>query len=78
MILVDNGSTDGTVAAVRDARPDLRVVRLGTNRGAPARNLGVRLAATPYVAFADDDSWWSPGALAGPSPCSTPTLGRRS
>jgi hypothetical protein len=25
--------------------------------------VGVAAAATPYVAFADDDSWWAPGAL---------------
>ena len=64
MILVDNGSADGTVASVPGRRPDATVVELGRNRGAPARNLGVRLASTPYVAFADDDSWWHAGALA--------------
>jgi GT2 family glycosyltransferase len=64
VIVVDNGSSDGTVAAVRALRPDATVVELGRNRGAPARNVGVRLARTPYVAFADDDSWWDPGSLA--------------
>ncbi len=63
-ILVDNGSTDGTTAAVRAALPEVEVVELGRNHGAPARNIGVRRARTPYVAFADDDSWWAPGALA--------------
>ena len=63
VILVDNGSTDDTVAAVRDQFPAVRVVELGSNRGAAARTIGARLAATPYVAFADDDSWWAPGCL---------------
>jgi N-acetylglucosaminyl-diphospho-decaprenol L-rhamnosyltransferase len=40
------------------------VAALPRNLGAPARNLGVVAARTPYVAFADDDSWWAPGALA--------------
>jgi GT2 family glycosyltransferase len=63
VILLDNASTDGTADAVEAAYPDVRVVRLPTNLGAPARNLGVELAETPYVAFADDDSWWEPGSL---------------
>ena len=63
VILVDNGSSDGTVEEVRRRFPDVRVLALGSNRGAPARNLGVAAATTPYVAFADDDSWWAPGAL---------------
>lgn len=64
VVVVDNGSTDGTVAAVRAEHPDVRVVPLGRNRGAAARNIGVHLARTPYVAFSDDDSWWEAGALA--------------
>jgi GT2 family glycosyltransferase len=63
VIVVDNGSTDGGPEAVRAAFPDVTVLALGTNLGAPARNRGVAAATTPYVAFADDDSWWAPGAL---------------
>jgi GT2 family glycosyltransferase len=64
VILVDNGSTDGTVAKVAEHFPAIRVLPLPVNRGAVARNIGVAQAETPYVAFADDDSWWAPGALA--------------
>ncbi|MEU8249160.1 glycosyltransferase [Nonomuraea sp. NPDC048916] len=61
--MVDNGSTDVTVCFVQRHFPHVRVVEAGCNLGAPARNLGVELAETPYVAFADDDSWWAAGAL---------------
>ncbi|WP_432560913.1 glycosyltransferase family 2 protein [Kineococcus sp. SYSU DK003] len=71
VVVVDNGSTDATASVVADeaARragaglPQLRLIRPGGNLGATARNLGVRAARTPWVAFADDDSWWAPGAL---------------
>jgi GT2 family glycosyltransferase len=63
VILIDNGSTDGTADLVRTHFPHVKVVPVENNLGAIARNLGVRLAATPYVAFSDDDSWWAPGAL---------------
>ncbi|GAA3084887.1 glycosyl transferase [Streptosporangium carneum] len=63
VILLDNGSTDGSVEMARRRLSHVRTVDLGHNLGAPARNLGVRLAETPYVAFADDDSWWAEGAL---------------
>ena len=64
VILVDNGSDDGGPDAIEAAFPQVDVVRLGENRGAAARNTGVARARTPYVAFADDDSYWAPGSLA--------------
>jgi GT2 family glycosyltransferase len=64
VVLVDNGSTDGTVEAVRAALPDVTVVPLDRNAGAVARTLGTARADTPFVAFTDDDSWWAPGDLA--------------
>ncbi len=63
VVLVDNGSTDDTVTAVREARPEVTVLPLERNLGARARTLGVAEAATEFVAFADDDSWWAPGDL---------------
>jgi GT2 family glycosyltransferase len=63
VVVVDNGSRDGTPEVARGVDPRIRVVALGRNLGAVARNVGVAAARTPYVAFADDDSWWAPGAL---------------
>ncbi len=64
LIVVDNHSADGTPEAVRRAFPEVTLIPLPANLGAAARNIGVQLAATPYIAFNDDDSWWQPGALA--------------
>lgn len=64
VIVIDNGSRDGTVAAVAETYPSVRLVALPKNRGSAARNIGVEFATTPYVAFSDDDSCWEPGALA--------------
>ncbi|WP_432492218.1 glycosyltransferase family 2 protein [Kineococcus gypseus] len=72
VVVVDNGSSDASVEVVRaEAQrreaaglPPLRLLQPGRNLGATARNLGVRAALTGLVAFADDDSWWAPGALA--------------
>jgi GT2 family glycosyltransferase len=63
VVVVDNASGDGTADAVRAAHPRVTVLELPANAGAVARTAGVRALATPYVAFADDDSWWEPGAL---------------
>ncbi len=64
VVFVDNASTDGSVDAVRAAHPDVTVLPLDRNVGARARTIGTERAGTPFVAFADDDSWWAPGDLA--------------
>ncbi|MEU3216704.1 glycosyltransferase [Streptomyces sp. NPDC006971] len=63
VVVVDNGSTDGTPDAVRAHPSGARLLSPGHNTGALGRNLAVSCATTPYVAFSDDDSWWAPGAL---------------
>ncbi|RKN40089.1 glycosyltransferase family 2 protein [Streptomyces hoynatensis] len=65
VIVTDNGSTDGTARAVAERHPRVRVLSPGANLGAVGRNLAVREVRTPYTAFCDDDTWWSPGSLAG-------------
>ena len=63
VIVIDNGSRDGTADAVMLHHPWVEFIGLSANAGAVARNLGVRTATTPYVAFSDDDTWWEPGSL---------------
>jgi GT2 family glycosyltransferase len=58
VIVVDNGSDE----LIR--LPSVDMVRLDTNIGAAARNVGAERAQTSYVAFADDDSYWAAGSLA--------------
>jgi N-acetylglucosaminyl-diphospho-decaprenol L-rhamnosyltransferase len=63
VIVVDNHSGDGSVAAVAERFPSVRLLALERNRGAFARNLGATELGTPFVAFSDDDSWWQAGSL---------------
>jgi glycosyltransferase involved in cell wall biosynthesis len=60
VIVVDDGSTDGTSAVA--AEHEVTVLRHEVNRGlSAARNTGVRAATAPVVAFLDDDCEPSPG-----------------
>jgi len=67
MIVVDDGSPDGPAIATVAERFGARYVRLPENRGASAaRNVGLRLASTPLIAFLDADCFPPPdfpGAL---------------
>ena len=69
VIVVDDGSTDGTsAAAAAFARTDprFRLVRLDRNRGqAAALNVGLDLARGRYLAVLDADDEAMPGRLAG-------------
>src|ERR1700744_5264518 len=46
LIVVDNGSADGTSHAISSAFPDVAIVTLPRNIGAAARNAGVRRVTT--------------------------------
>jgi glycosyltransferase involved in cell wall biosynthesis len=62
VIVVDDGSTDGTPAAVR-AFPDARYVRQPNRGPAAARNAALGLARGELVAFMDHDDLWTPDKL---------------
>jgi glycosyltransferase involved in cell wall biosynthesis len=65
IIVVDDGSTDGTAAeAAQCTDPRLSALRHDTNRGAAAaRNTGIRAAAGALIAFLDSDDEWLPQKL---------------
>lgn len=63
VIVVDNASTDHTVAALAKAHPWVRVIGLGRNEGLPARNHGLRAGGGEYIALLDDDSYPTPGTI---------------
>jgi GT2 family glycosyltransferase len=62
VIVVDNAS-DGGAGWLRGYPGVSEVVELDRNRGGAARTVGAARAATQYVAFSDDDSWWAGDAL---------------
>jgi glycosyltransferase involved in cell wall biosynthesis len=66
VVVVDEGSSDDTAAFLADLGDDrVQVVRHDQPRGLPAaRNVGLKHAATPWVAFCDDDDLWAPDKLA--------------
>lgn len=56
VILVDNASTDASVDVARALYPDIRVLRLPSNRGpAAARNAGFAFARCDLILFQDND-----------------------
>jgi glycosyltransferase involved in cell wall biosynthesis len=65
LIVVDDGSTDGTVEALEAmADPRLTIIRMPTNMGAnTARNRGIEAASAPLLTFLDSDDAYLPQKL---------------
>jgi peptidoglycan/xylan/chitin deacetylase (PgdA/CDA1 family)/GT2 family glycosyltransferase len=66
VIVVDDGSTDGTAAALRslDLRAALTVLEQGNHGAARARNVGAARSAGEILLFLDDDMQAHPSMLA--------------
>jgi len=65
VVVVDDASTDGTVALLeREFSSRIRLLRLDRQRGpGGARNAGVSLARGEFVSFLDSDDVWLRGKL---------------
>lgn len=63
VIVIDDGSRDGSAAVVRTEFPHVRLVEQANAGVAAARNHGISLARGEWVAFVDADDIWLPGKL---------------
>ena len=65
LILVDNGSSDGTAAFVRERFAEAHVIEISENQGfTPAVCLGIERARGDWIALLNDDVTVEPQALA--------------
>lgn len=66
VIVIDNGSSDGSVAMVQQMFPNVELMAVGANLGfARANNIGINKANTPYVLLLNSDTIVEPDTLAG-------------
>lgn len=64
VIVIDNGSTDGSVEAVQAiADPRVRLLHEARRGPGPARNRGIAVASEAWLAFIDADDLWAPNHL---------------
>lgn len=64
LLVVDDGSTDGTPEAIQEYEKSLRYVRQTNGGASKARNHGIRLSQGKFIAFQDADDLWAPEKLA--------------
>jgi len=65
VIVVDDGSTDGSAAAVEAIDdPRIRCIQQQNGGAGSARNRGLEVASGDWIAFLDSDDWWTRDRLA--------------
>jgi glycosyltransferase involved in cell wall biosynthesis len=63
VVVVDDGSADGSVELLRAQYPQVRLFQQANKGAAAARNYAVKQATGEWIAFLDADDWWLPGKL---------------
>jgi glycosyltransferase involved in cell wall biosynthesis len=63
IIVVDDGSKDGTEAVCRTYGERIRYIKQDNGGAAAARNTGIVQAAGDYIGFLDADDWYLPGKI---------------
>src|SRR5437868_4390690 len=65
IVVVDNGSTDGTAAFLAEGYPRVRVISLASNLGfGAAVNRGIIATTAPFVVLVNNDAVCEPGFVA--------------
>jgi len=63
IIVVDNGSTDGTDSMMTSKYPEVHFIKLSKNLGVEATNIGIEKAKGKFILLLDDDSHPQPGSI---------------
>jgi glycosyltransferase involved in cell wall biosynthesis len=63
IIVVDDGSTDGSARFISQQFPDIRLVQTDNGGASRARNIGTRLASGQFIQYLDADDLLTPGKL---------------
>ncbi|RLD21647.1 MAG: hypothetical protein DRI69_03490 [Bacteroidetes bacterium] len=60
LIVINDGSTDGSLGIVKAAQPDV-LLDIANGGVAKARNIGLQQASGEFICFIDQDDLWEPG-----------------
>lgn len=63
IIVVDDGSNDGTAEQISRLYPTLRLIQQSNRGVSAARNAGINQACHAWIAFLDSDDSWLPGKI---------------
>src|SRR6266404_1501311 len=64
IVVIDDGSTDNSVLEIERTSVPVKLLRVGFNNAAAARNAGIETAKGDWIALLDADDVWYPDHLA--------------